>query len=334
MRRICLILLLLPVLLAGCAGRGETTPEESPAEAAPAVSPADLIPETSPVDTVISFTDDLGRSVTLEQPERVAALIGSFADIWCLSGGKDALVAAANDTWTSFDLGLGENVANLGSITEPNLEVLMASEPDLILASCNTSANVELLDTFEQAGLTVVYFDVQNVGDYLRMLNFCTQLTGCEENYTQYGTEVQALVDAAIERQDGSAPTVLCIRATGSSVKVKGSVDNVLGEMLADLGCVNVADGDNALLENLSLEAIIAADPDYIFVVVQGSDPTDAQALLDKTLLSNPAWSNLRAVQEGRFYTLENSLYNLKPNARWGEAYEKLADILYPEQNK
>ena len=51
---------------------------------------------------------------------------------------------------------------------------------------------------------------------------------------------------------------------------------------------------------------------------------------LEETLLSDPAWAGLNAVQEGRFYTLEHSLYNLKPNARWGEAYEKLADILYP----
>ena len=51
---------------------------------------------------------------------------------------------------------------------------------------------------------------------------------------------------------------------------------------------------------------------------------------LQQTLLNDPAWSGLKAVQEGRFYTLEHSLYNLKPNARWGEAYEKLADILYP----
>lgn len=121
------------------------------------------------------------------------------------------------------------------------------------------------------------------------------------------------------------------MRATGSSCKVKGSTDFLLGEMLADLGCINVADQDSALLEDLSLEAIMAADPDYIFVVLQGSDPTDAQQTLERTLLSNPAWQSLRAVQEGRFYTLEHSLYNLKPNARWGEAYEKLADILYPQ---
>ena len=51
---------------------------------------------------------------------------------------------------------------------------------------------------------------------------------------------------------------------------------------------------------------------------------------LEGEVLSNPAWGGLTAVREGRFHTLEHELYNLKPNARWGEAYEKLADILYP----
>lgn len=99
--------------------------------------------------------------------------------------------------------------------------------------------------------------------------------------------------------------------------------------MLADLGCVNVADG-SSLLEDLSLEAIMAADPDYIFVVLQGTDSAKPQATFEEALLSNPAWQTLRAVQEGRFYILDQQLYNLKPNARWGEAYEQLADILYP----
>ena len=103
--------------------------------------------------------------------------------------------------------------------------------------------------------------------------------------------------------------------------------------MLADLGCVNIADSDQSLLENLSLEAIIAADPDYIFVVLQGVGQTveQAQAILDENLLSNPAWESLRAVQEDHFYILEHALYNLKPNARWGTSYESLADILYPQ---
>ncbi len=98
---------------------------------------------------------------------------------------------------------------------------------------------------------------------------------------------------------------------------MKGSDGSVLGEMLADLGCVNVADG-SSLLEDLSLEAIMAADPDYIFVVLQGTDSAKPQATFEEALLSNPAWQTLRAVQEGRFYILDQQLYNLKPNARWG----------------
>ena len=84
------------------------------------------------------------------------------------------------------------------------------------------------------------------------------------------------------------------------------------------------------LLEDLSIEGIAAADPDHIFAVLQGADKDKAQAALERALLSNPAWSALRAVREGRFHTLDHTLYNVKPNARWGEAYEQLADILYP----
>ena len=310
MRKIALLLACL-LMLSGCGG-----------QAVPAA-------ESVESDNEISFTDSLGQSISLKPPQRVAALIGSFADIWCLAGGKDSLVAAAHDAWTSFDLGLGPETADLGAIKEPNLEVLLASQPDLILASCNTQADLELRETFAKAGIPAAYFDVQTFNDYLDMLEICTRLTGHPERYAAYGTDVAAQVESAIARQDGSAPSVLCIRATGVSCKVKGSTDNVLGEMLEDLGCVNIADG-SALLEDLSLEAILAADPEYIFAVLQGADQTDAQRTLEATLLSNPAWNQLRAVRENRFYVLDHQLYNLKPNARWGEAYEKLADILYP----
>ena len=310
MKRLCLLLALL-LLLSAC---GEKPPKENPPPAS---------------GGTIAFTDDLGQALEMEPPRRVAAMIGSFADIWCLAGGRDTLVAAAGDAWTSFDLGLREDTADLGAVKEPNLEILLAAEPDLILASVNTAANLELKDTFAQAGIPAAYFEVDCFEDYLRMLEICARLTGQPERCETYGERVQAQVDAARQRPDGSAPKVLYVRASGSSCKAKGSEGSVLGEMLADLGCVNVADG-GGLLENLSLEGILAADPDYIFAVLQGADASAARKSLDAALLSNPAWGSLRAVREGRFVTLDHRLYNLKPNARWGEAYEELADILYP----
>lgn len=327
MKRICCILLLASLLLSGCGG-APVPPSSAPVPSAAGAPPSS--PPPSPGAVPISFTDDLGRTLELERPRRVAALIGSFADIWCLAGGQDALIAAASDTWTSFDLELDSSVVNIGSAKDPSLEALLAAQPDLILASSNTPADLELLDTFQQAGIPAAYFEVSSFEDYLRMLKVCTLITGCPENYDTYGAQVAGLVESSIARQDGSAPTVLYVRASGSSCKVKGSQGSVLGEMLAALGCVNVADRDGALLEDLSVEGVIAADPDYIFAVLQAADQSEAQAALEASLLSNPAWGSLRAVKEGRFYTLDHTLYNLKPNARWGEAYEKLADILYP----
>ncbi len=317
-KRICLLFCMIALFgLFGC----ENEPASLPAEGPPA--------ETAG----ITFTDDLGREITVSKPQRTAALIGSFADIWCLAGGADSLVAAANDAWTQFSLELGEDqVANLGSTREINVETLLAADPDFVIGSTKTEANVELMEILNQAKIPVAYFDVSSFDDYLRMLKICTQLTGCEENYSAYGLDVQKQIQTSVDRVSGEAPTVLYIRSTGSSVKVKNSENTVLGEMLADLGCVNIADSETSLLENLSIETIIASDPTYIFVVLQGTDTTDAQRNLEMTLLSNPAWNGLTAVQEGRYYIMDQRLYNVKPNARWGEAYEKLADILYPEK--
>ena len=283
-------------------------------------------------EETITFNDDLDREVTVAKPRRVAALIGSFADVWCLAGGLDTLVAAADDSWTQFDLDLPETVENLGAVKEPNVEKLLAAEPDLVLGSTQTAADVELLDLLEQSGIGVAYFDISSFEDYLRMLEICTQLTGCPERYAQYGSQVQAQVEQATARQDGSAPRVLYVRATGASCKVKNSQGTVLGEMLAAMGCVNIADSETGLLETLSMETILTEDPDHIFVVLQGSDTTKAEQTLEVSLLSNPAWNELTAVREGRYHVMDQRLYNVKPNARWGEAYEKLADIMYPEQ--
>lgn len=307
---LAVLLVLIMALSCGCAKEAEETIEEQ---------------------SGYTFTDDMGREVTVDNPERVACLISSFADIWTVAGGVDQIVATTNATWTYFDLPLRDDVVNLGATKELNVEQLIACEPDLVLASCGTDRNVELEDSFEQMGINVAYFSVDNIDDYLRVLDICTKITGCEENYKLYGTDVKAHVEETLTRVDGTEPSVLYVRATGSSCKVKNSEDSVLGEMLANMGCVNIADQDGSLLEQLSIEKIIEQDPEHIFVVLQSADPTEAEAVLESTLLSNPAWETLTAVKEGNYHIMDSNLYNLKPNARWGEAYEKLADILYPE---
>lgn len=326
MKRIIILSIITMLLLCACAPQTQKVTETTQASAAEST-----VQTAAASGSEVRFTDDLGREVTVDNPQRVICLTASYADVWCIAGGADSIVATTNATWTYFDLPLKEDVINLGSSSELNLEQLIACEPDLILASCGTDRNMELESAFEEMGMNVAYFSVNSIDDYLRMLKVCTQITGCEENYETYGVQVKQQVEQALTRPDGSNPSVLYIRATGSSCKVKNSEGNVLGEMLAALDCDNIADREESLLEQLSMEAILEADPEYIFVVLQGADPANAQEILETTLLSNPAWNTLTAVKEGRYYVMDQVLYNLKPNGRWGEAYEQLADILYPE---
>ncbi|MBP5554793.1 MAG: ABC transporter substrate-binding protein [Lachnospiraceae bacterium] len=320
-------------IFAGCASANvqtdvnvETNVETQDVEITAAAEPETEQAESETLDEYV-FTDALGREVTVSNTENVAVLLGSFFDIWQLAGGEAS--AVVSDAFGTYDI--AEGTVDLGRMLEPNVEALIAAQPDFVIASAGTDAQVELLDTFEAAGLNVAYFEVSNFDDYLAMLDICTDITGRKDLYEQYGTQIADQIDDILGSVPDTHPTVLFIRAAASSVKAKGSEGTVGSEILADLGCINIADSNGAILDDLSLEAIVAADPDFIFVTTQGEDKEAALANVQDLLINNPAWSQLSAVTSGHYYEIEKELYNSKPNARWAEAYEKLANILYGE---
>lgn len=284
--------------------------------------------------SAVIFTDALGREVSVpKEPERVAALIGSFADVWMLAGGS--VCATAEDAWDDFGLALPDAV-NIGGAHSPNLELIFSVNPDFVIASASTSSNVEMKETLEAAGIAVAYFDVDNFSDYLAMLDICTDITERKDLYECNGLAIQSQIEdikQAIEERalPEEQRTVLLLRAHSSSVKAKGSKGTILGEMLADLGCINIADSDTSLLETLSVESIIRQEPYRIFVVTMGDDTEKAIDNLNQMMNENPAWGTLDAVAEGRLHLVERKLFNIKPNADWAESYEKLSEILLTE---
>lgn len=285
-------------------------------------------------DKYFSFTDALGREVSLSSPPlRVAAMLGSFADVWSLAGGE--LCATADDAWEDFDLDL-PNAVNIGGAHSPSLELLISADPDFVLASASTASNLNMRDTLEAMGITVAYFDVDCFDDYLNMLKICSQITEREDLYIKNGLEIKekieliknAYANADIAEEERK---ILLLRASSSFVKAKGSEGTILGEMLADMGCVNIADGESGLLENLSVEAVIKNEPRHIFAVSMGSDTQAAINSLENMIKENPAWSELDAVKNGRLHVMDKTLFNLKPNARWAESYQILYEKLIEE---
>ena len=309
-KALALILALVLFALCGCAAQNETA---------------------GSAENSVVFTDALGREITIEkEPQRVAALIGSFADVWQLSGGT--VCATAEDAWDDLGLELGDAVS-LGGAHSPSLETLLSTEPDLVIASASTTSNVEMKEVLENAGITVAFFDVDCFEDYLTMLDICTDMTGRKDLYEQNGTRIAEQIGAIREECAAAAltekeRTVLLLRAASTSVKAKNSEGTILGEMLKDLGCINIADSDETLLENLSVESVIRQEPYRIFVVTMGSDTEKALDNLSRMMEENPAWGTLEAVRDNRLYVMDRKLFHNKPNAKWAESYEKLCEIL------
>ena len=278
----------------------------------------------------VVFTDDKGREVTVSSPERVASLIGSLAQIWMLSGGD--VVAAADDAWDDLALDHSEDTVNLGKINNLSMEKLIQAKPDFVIASPNIAQDVSWKETIEAMGIPVAYFEVFSFSDYLRILDIFTDITGRKDLYRIYGAEVEKEIEEVLEKNRTDSPKVLCLLASTSYLKAKNSSSSVMGAMLKDLGCINLADSESSLLENLSIEYILQEDPEYIFITQRGDDTEGMKKAVEKYFQEHPLWYELSAVKEGKVFFMDKKLYNLKPNHRWGEAYRILQEILTDEK--
>ena len=84
-------------------------------------------------------------------------------------------------------------------------------------------------------------------------------------------------------------------------------------------------------LDDLSVEEIVAADSDYVFVIPRG-DEDEAKAVFEQDFQAQPAWASLSAVKAGRVNVLPKDLFEYKPNERWAEAYSYILDLREQER--
>ena len=304
MRKI-LIFVLCILLLTGCAG-----------------------PE--PAGEGYTFTDDTGAEITVpEKPEKTAVLLSSLADLWITAGGTvDVTVGESvergfvDPSVILVDDGAGKTV---------NLEALIAAQPDFVLYSADLAGQLECADALRAAGIPAAGFAVETFDDYLRVLKICTDILGTPERYAQYGTALQTEIDAmvAIARAQENQPDILFVRAGSSAryTKAKTAGNHFVCGMLKDLGTFNIAEKAPVLLDGLSTEEILLSDPDFILFTTMGDESAGA-AYMD-SLISDPVWQTLTAVRLGNVHQLPKELFQYKPNARWGEAYAYLIELLY-----
>lgn len=258
--------------------------------------------------------------------EKVVSLYGSFSEAWLQAGGT--LIGVTDDAVKERGLDV-QDAQIIGTNKAPNLELILSLEPDWVILSADIAAQGPAMQVLQGAGIPCTAYRVDTWQDYAAMMDDFTQKTGRRDLFEQIippmEQEISRIIEAA---KDEESPKVLLLRAYSSGAKAKGA-DHLAGVMLQDLGCTNLVDLHPSLLEELSLEAIVMEDPDWILVSVMGGDEEAALNALNETLGQNPAFQMLKAVREGRMQVLPRDLFHYKPNARWAESYGFLYEMLF-----
>lgn len=258
----------------------------------------------------------------LSADSRVVALSRSLGELWLLAGGK--LVGVTED---GLNLeGVTAETASVGRILAPSTEAIIALNPDLVLIAPDISAQREVQETLAAAGIRCQAVDINKFSDYATAMKQYTEATGRSDLYESNVSAVEKKIEAVKAElpKEIHGKTFLVIRASAAKTRVLKS-DHFVVAMLEDLGLTNAA--PESLLEQLSMEGMVEANPDYLFVVLQG-DTGEAEAAFQELIAAQPTYQELKAVKTAQVYTLPKEFFQYKPNARWDEAYALLSEYL------
>lgn len=271
----------------------------------------------------MTFTDDLGREVVLD------GIPGSIVS-----------VSPAN-TEILFALGLGDKVVGvteycdypaealkkekIGTFTTPNLEAILALDPDLVLATGGVQA--DQLDRMQELGLTVyavnpVTFD-QTVATILEI----GELTGAEARAWEIVSDMNSrAVDVArrvaeAEKEGLERPRVFYEIFYDNGVWTAGR-GGIISDLIRLAGGENIGDADTSEYYEFSVERLLAEDP-QVYLVGSGSmfKPGDITA--------RSGWERMDAVRNGRVYVIEENLV-YRSGPRLIEGLEAIHAALYP----
>ncbi len=291
--------------------------------------PKYIISET---EDSITYKDPLGNENTFKKnPERVIVLHSSFVDLWYLAGGE-AIARCSGDTNVPEE---AKDVEQIGSAFSPNLEMIIALKPDLVILSSLTSKQAELKDALKENNIQALYLNTsyKPYGSFIDTLYLFTRITDKKEIFDTQIADIINKVDSIKEKvKDEEKPKVAILFGSTSSVSTElpTSLTGEIVEMLYGENIVKGAEIEGATKVDFSIEKIIESDPDMIFITTMG-DLEKVNKRIKEDIESNEAWASLRAVKEGRLYYLPKELFTYKPNAKYPEAVQYIAELLYPE---
>jgi iron complex transport system substrate-binding protein len=264
-------------------------------------------------------TDHLSHNVCLSRaPRRVISLAPSLTEtLFALNAGSLLVGRSARCNYPPE----ASQVPVVGAYMSPDLERVMDSKPDLVIAPKAGIKN-EVLTRLARLDIPVFVDDSRNlddIRDLVRKLGLLldreTEAERIIEQFDQRRTSAQQLIR--------TQPTPLVLFAVGSSPLVVAGGKSFLGSLIREAGGKNIAENERIPFPKLSIEEVLRKDPDIILVL-------DKECTSDRCIEGWRRHRRLKAVRAGRVYVMEGDLM-ARPSPRIVEGLWQLTKILHPE---
>lgn len=266
-------------------------------------------PEASPETGTRIVTDVYGDVEVPANPQRVVVLDGPQLDA-CLAVGVKPVGAVTGFAGEPFPSYLGdatEGIENIGTISEPNLEQIIALEPDLILGS--NLRNEEIHGTLTEIAPTVFSEAVSD--DWRGNFSMWTDAL----NKSAEAEEVSAAYDARLEEfktaTDGDRQdwVISVVRFLADHVRLYNDT-SFIGTILKDADLTRPEsqtgpDPERGIFTVISPELIHLADGTHIFTCAYG-EVTDSTA---SEYVNSPLWGTLEAVANDQVYWVDDDFW-------------------------
>ena len=313
MKKLLALILALSMLaaLAACSntdGSGSTTPSADTSQQVSASGGEGGAQSDTPTEVTITSLNGSGEETELTvpyDPQRIAILDMASLDILDALGVGDRVVGTASTSLEYLQDYINDDIANLGTIKEADLEAVMSCEPDVIFIGGRLSASYDALSEIApvvylstDTELGVVESVRKNAATIATMFGLEAEV---EELMAGFDSRIQALAEAA------EGHTAIVGLVTSGSFNVLGN-DRRCSMIGREIGYENIgvdADIDTSTHGNeASFEFIVEKDPDYIFVLDRDAAIQTEGAQLAQDVLENELVMGTRAYQDGHIVYL------------------------------
>lgn len=298
---------------------------------------------TSKEDLTVEINDIHGPVTVPVNPQKVISLDNRTYET--LSDWGIELVAAPKGVMPADSPYVtDESVLDIGNHREPNLEIIAAAEPDLVIIGQRfASYYEEIKKLVPNAAVIDLNFDVSEEADkpgenLVNGLKDSTVALGKIFDKNKEAEQLTADFDQAIEAVKSAyngTDTIMSVVVSGGNIGFSAPHSGrVWGPMYEVFGWVPALEIDNTTSDHqgddISVEAIAQSNPDWIFVldrdaaVSSVTDAVPAQAVIDQS----PALQNVTAVSEGHIVYAPADTYTNESIQTYLELFGDIAKAL------